>query len=240
MCPVAACGAGRVVVDQVVRRDRLLSDPQEPVFPALGDWGLVGVSTRTYAGSLSRCAFSGSRTSSKLRGRSSITSGGFERCARAVGTILPDTTQGVPPEDRLRAPMQRLYVATRVRRQEATSRASRFYARTLPGIGHVGDQSREGVASSLNGRGGNRLSRHLGSLRICFPRSGGMTVQGIHRPWTVPSPQQLLPSRPDNRIRAAGQAAVAGKLPDSQQNRRRGQKSAWLGAVCAGRQNQIR
>ena len=39
VCPVAACGAGRVVVDQVVRRDRLLGDPQEPVLPALGDWG---------------------------------------------------------------------------------------------------------------------------------------------------------------------------------------------------------
>ena len=43
VCPVAACGAGRVVVDQVVRRDRLLSDPQEPVLPALGGLGeLVG------------------------------------------------------------------------------------------------------------------------------------------------------------------------------------------------------
>ncbi len=36
VCSLAACGAGRVVVDQVVRRDRLLGDPQEPVFPALG------------------------------------------------------------------------------------------------------------------------------------------------------------------------------------------------------------
>jgi len=36
-------GGGRVVVDQVVRRDRLLGDPQEPVFPALGGLGgLVG------------------------------------------------------------------------------------------------------------------------------------------------------------------------------------------------------
>ena len=33
VCPVAACGAGRVVVDQVVRRDRLLSDPQGWVGP---------------------------------------------------------------------------------------------------------------------------------------------------------------------------------------------------------------
>src|ERR1019366_2409393 len=43
VCPVAARGAGRVVVDQVVRRDRLPGDPQEPVFPALGGLGwLVG------------------------------------------------------------------------------------------------------------------------------------------------------------------------------------------------------
>ena len=42
VCPVAACGAGRVVVDQVVRRDRLPGDPQEPVFPALGGPGEAG------------------------------------------------------------------------------------------------------------------------------------------------------------------------------------------------------
>ena len=43
VCPVAACGAGRVVMDQVVRLDRLLRDPQEPAFPALGGLGwLVG------------------------------------------------------------------------------------------------------------------------------------------------------------------------------------------------------
>jgi hypothetical protein len=39
VCPVAVCDAGRVVVDQVVRRDRLPGDPQEPVFPALGGLG---------------------------------------------------------------------------------------------------------------------------------------------------------------------------------------------------------
>ena len=39
VCPVVACGAGRVVVDQVVRLDRLSGDPQEPVFPALGGLG---------------------------------------------------------------------------------------------------------------------------------------------------------------------------------------------------------
>jgi transposase len=36
VCPVAACGAGRVVVDQVVRLDRLPGDLKEPAFPALG------------------------------------------------------------------------------------------------------------------------------------------------------------------------------------------------------------
>ncbi len=39
VCSVVACGAGRVVVDQVVRLDRLPGDLQEPAFPALGDWG---------------------------------------------------------------------------------------------------------------------------------------------------------------------------------------------------------
>ena len=39
VCSVAARGAGRVVVDQVVRLDRLPGDPQEPVFPALGGLG---------------------------------------------------------------------------------------------------------------------------------------------------------------------------------------------------------
>ena len=42
VCSVVACGAGRVVADQVVRLDRLPGDPQEPVFPALGGLGLVG------------------------------------------------------------------------------------------------------------------------------------------------------------------------------------------------------
>ena len=39
VCPVVACGAGRAVVDEVVRLDRLSGDPQEPVFPALGGLG---------------------------------------------------------------------------------------------------------------------------------------------------------------------------------------------------------
>ena len=44
VCPLAAYGAGRVVVDQVVRLDCLPGDPREPVFPALGGLGgLVGV-----------------------------------------------------------------------------------------------------------------------------------------------------------------------------------------------------
>jgi len=44
VCPLAAYGTGRVVVDQVVRLDCLPGDPQEPVFPALGGLGgLVGV-----------------------------------------------------------------------------------------------------------------------------------------------------------------------------------------------------
>jgi hypothetical protein len=45
VCSLAACGAGRVAVDQVVRLDRLPGDLQEPVLPALGGLGwLVGVS----------------------------------------------------------------------------------------------------------------------------------------------------------------------------------------------------
>jgi transposase len=39
VCPLAARGAGRVAVDQVVRLDRLPGDPQEPVFPAPGGLG---------------------------------------------------------------------------------------------------------------------------------------------------------------------------------------------------------
>ena len=39
VCSLAACGSGRVVVDQVIRRDRPPDDLQEPAFPALGDWG---------------------------------------------------------------------------------------------------------------------------------------------------------------------------------------------------------
>jgi hypothetical protein len=39
VCPLAACGAGRVAVDQVARRDRLPGDPQEPAFPALRGLG---------------------------------------------------------------------------------------------------------------------------------------------------------------------------------------------------------
>ena len=43
VCSLVARGAGRMVADQVVRRDRLPSDLQEPVFPALGGLGwLVG------------------------------------------------------------------------------------------------------------------------------------------------------------------------------------------------------
>jgi hypothetical protein len=36
VCSVAARGTGRVVVDQVVRLDRLPGDLKEPAFPALG------------------------------------------------------------------------------------------------------------------------------------------------------------------------------------------------------------
>src|SRR5207247_2436799 len=39
VCSLAACGPGRVVVDQVIRRDRPLDDLQEPAFPALGGLG---------------------------------------------------------------------------------------------------------------------------------------------------------------------------------------------------------
>ena len=43
VCSFVACGTGLAVVDKVVRLDRLLGDPQEPVFPALGGLGwLVG------------------------------------------------------------------------------------------------------------------------------------------------------------------------------------------------------
>ena len=38
-CPLAPCGAGRVVADEVVRLDRLPGDLQEPVLPALGGLG---------------------------------------------------------------------------------------------------------------------------------------------------------------------------------------------------------
>ena len=39
VCSVAARGTGRVVVDQVVRLDRLPGDLKEPAFPALGGLG---------------------------------------------------------------------------------------------------------------------------------------------------------------------------------------------------------
>src|ERR1017187_3835850 len=39
VCSLVSCGAGRVVVDQVVRLDRLLGNPTEPAFPALRGLG---------------------------------------------------------------------------------------------------------------------------------------------------------------------------------------------------------
>jgi hypothetical protein len=39
VCSLAACGPGRVAVDQVIRRDRPPDDLQEPAFPALGGLG---------------------------------------------------------------------------------------------------------------------------------------------------------------------------------------------------------
>jgi hypothetical protein len=41
VCSLIACPTGLVVVDEVVRRDRLLGDPEVPPFPALRGLGRV-------------------------------------------------------------------------------------------------------------------------------------------------------------------------------------------------------